>query len=474
MKKLFISLFLLGGLTVGVCQSVSAQTEVKYGQYNGLPRQDVDMQKWRANRFGQFIHWGLYSIPGGIWEGKTYPYAAEFLKSSAKIPTATWDSLIYQFDIPKFNAKEWATIAKSMGVKYVTITTKHHEGFCLWPSAYTDFDIESTPYKKDLLREFVDAYTAVGIDVNFYYSVLDWHHPDWRYDIKSEDDKVAFERLKEYTKNQLVELVTRYPEVKGLWFDGTWDGSWKKNGRFSYELEKLLKEKRPGLIVNSRMRADEHGSRHFDSNGVLMGDYESGYERRLPEPTNKEVLTRDWECCMTIPENQWGYHKDWSISHVKTPLELIEMMVQCVSQNGNFLLNFGPMGNGDIRTEERAIAKAIGQWMNSNSEAIYGCGPAGLVKQDWGYYTYNEKTDKQYMVVFNNPVSGKYKIRLSKKQTLLKATLLNQKGEACSVEQVSSTEYFVVPKKIRTNAPFVIELEIEDKESGRFHQKALT
>ncbi len=460
-------------MITGIDESM-AQKEVKYGQYNGLPRQDQAMQKWRENRFGQFIHWGLYAIPGGVWEGKTYPYASEFLKGSAKIATSTWDSLIHQFDIPKYNPKEWAMIAKNMGVKYVTITTKHHEGFCLWPSEYTDFDIENTPYKKDLLREFVDAYTAVGIDVNLYYSVLDWHHPDWRYDIKNDEDKAAFERFKEFTKSQLVELVTRYPEAKGLWFDGTWDNSWKKNGQFSYELEKLLKNKRPGLVVNSRMRADEHGSRHFDSNGILMGDYESGYERRLPNPTDKEVLTRDWECCMTIPENQWGYHKDWSISHVKSPMELVEMLVQCTSQNGNFLLNFGPMGNGDIRSEERKIAQEIGEWMKVNSEAIYGCGPADLEKQDWGYYTFNEKNGKVYMAVFNNPVLGKYKIRLPKSHTLKKASLLTKQGEELDIEQISPTDYFIVPNKINNKEPFVIILEIVDKLSGKFHQKALT
>ncbi|MHA7109287.1 alpha-L-fucosidase [Sunxiuqinia elliptica] len=473
MKK-YILIVVLSILTIAGAMAQDIKKDVEYGQYNGLPRQDQAMQKWRENRFGQFIHWGLYAIPGGIWEGKTYPYASEFLRGSAKIATSTWDSLIYQFDIPKYNPKEWAAIAKNMGVKYVTITTKHHEGFCLWPSEYTDFDIENTPYKKDLLREFVDAYTAVGIDVNFYYSVLDWHHPDWRYDIKSDEDRAAFERLKQFTKNQLVELVTRYPEVKGLWFDGTWDNSWKKSGQFSYELEKLLKNKRPGLIVNSRMRADEHGSRHFDSNGILMGDYESGYERRLPNPTDKEVLTRDWECCMTIPENQWGYHKDWSISHVKSPLELIEMLVQCTSQNGNFLLNFGPMGNGDIRPEEREVAKEIGEWMKVNSEAIYGCGPADLEKQDWGYYTYNEKNGKVYMTVFNNPVLGKYKIRLPKSHTLKKASLITKQVESLEIKQISPTDYFIIPDKINNKKPFVIILEIVDRASGKFHQKALT
>ncbi|WP_163325422.1 alpha-L-fucosidase [Draconibacterium mangrovi] len=472
-RTIFYLVLILAFATTGIVQT-SAQKEVKYGQYNGLPRQDQAMKKWRENRFGQFIHWGLYAIPGGVWEGKTYSYAAEFLKSSAKISDETWDALANDFSIEKYDPKEWAKIAKNMGVKYVTITTKHHEGFCLWPSEYTEFDIENTPYKKDLLREFVDAYTAAGIDVNFYYSVLDWHHPDWRYDIENTEDEVAFERLKEYTQNQLVELVTRYPEVKGLWFDGTWDKSWKKNGLFSYELEKMLKDISPGLVVNSRMRADEYGARHFDSNGILMGDYESGYERRLPDPNNKEVLTRDWECCMTIPENQWGYHKDWTISHVKSPLELIEMLVQCTSQNGNFLLNFGPMGNGDIRKEEREVAKEIGAWMKQNSEAIYGCGPAGLVKQDWGFYTHNDKTGKVFMTVFNNPVSGKYRVRLNKGQTLQKASFINNQKEALKIEQISSTDYFVVPEKVNSQQPFVIILEILNKESGKFHQKALT
>ncbi len=209
----------------------STKKEVKYGQLSKLPRQDEAMKKWRYNRFGQFIHWGLYSIPGGVWKGKTYKYAAEFLRSSANIPASEWDSLMYEFSIKKYDPEKWAAMAKDMGAKYVTITTKHYEGFCLWPSEFTDFDIENTPYKKDLLREFVDAYTAAGIDVYFYYSVLDWHHPDWKYHLKNKADTIAFDRYKEFVKNQLVELVERCPEMKGLWFEGTWDNSWKKNGK---------------------------------------------------------------------------------------------------------------------------------------------------------------------------------------------------------------------------------------------------
>lgn len=442
----------------------SKKVVLEYGPLYYGKRTDAAMEKWRDNRFGQFIHWGLYAIPGGIWEGKTYNYAAEFLKASAKISTEEWNGLRHQFAIEKFDAKEWAAMAKDLGVRYVCLTTKHHEGFCLWPSQYTDFDIESTPYKKDLLKEFVDAYDAAGIDVSLYYSVMDWHHPDWRYDIKNEQDEEAFERFKTFTQNQLVELLERYPTVKGLWFDGTWDKSWKKNGKFSYELEKLLKEKSPGLIINSRLRADDFGKRHFDSNGDLMGDIESGYERRLPDLTNKEliksVIGRDWECCMTVPENQWGYHKDWSISHVKSSNELIEMLACCVSLNGNFLLNFGPTGDGDFRQEEKQLVAEIGPWMRANGQAIYGCGHAGLKKMDWGYYTRNDKTGKTYMIVCNVPVSGQLRVQLPNKQKIANASLLKD-CTALEIEKFDSDEFFVVLKDKTADQPFVIALDLE-------------
>jgi len=150
-KHLLLSLIVIITLTNQTQAQDKAKIDVKYGQLTPLPRQDDAMKKWRENRFGQFIHWGLYAIPGGVWEGKTYHGAAEWLKSFAKINQQSWDSLQYQFNPKKFNPAEWAKMAKNMGVKYVTITTKHHEGFCLWPSKFTDLAIESTPYKNDLL-----------------------------------------------------------------------------------------------------------------------------------------------------------------------------------------------------------------------------------------------------------------------------------------------------------------------------------
>lgn len=461
MKNKLLILLLL--LTV----SATAQQKLQYGaQYTGK-RTDAAMNKWRSNRFGQFIHWGLYAIPGGVWNGKTYNYAAEFLKSSAKIPTSTWDSLMYQFNPVKFNAKEWAKMAKKMGAKYMTITTKHHEGFCLWPTKFTAFNISHTPYKKDILKELVEAYNAEGIDVNFYYSVLDWHHPDWRYDIKSAEDSIAFRRFLKFASGQLRELATNYPTVKAFWFDGTWDNSIKKNGWWTLEVEKMLKEVTPGAIVNSRLRADDFGKRHIDSNGELMGDYESGYERRLPNPYKDLQVTKwDWEACMTVPENQWGYHKDWSISHVKSPLELLEMVVHTTSMGGNFLLNFGPAGDGSIRKEEQNIATEIGAWMQANGNVIYNCDYAGWEKQDWGYYTKQKGSNTLNLVVFNVPVSGLLKI---------KAPAGTRFKTKQGLEEIAKDQYlFHMPLQLY-KTPQVIILETESSgNSGDKYQEAKT
>lgn len=443
--------------------------QLKYGaQYKGK-REDAAMQKWRSNRFGQFIHWGLYAIPGGEWKGKTYPYAAEFLKSSAHISNATWDSLSYKFNPVKFDPKAWAKMAKNMGVKYMTITTKHHEGFSLWPSKYSEFNVANTPYKKDIIGALVKAYNSEGIDVNFYYSVLDWHHPDWRYDIQSKEDSIAFSRYLNFAQNQLRELAENYPTVKGFWFDGTWDKSIKKNGWWTLKIEKMLKEIRPGVVVNSRLRADDFGSRHFDSNGDMMGDYESGYERRLPSPTDTQVIHRDWEACMTIPENQWGYHKKWDISYTKTPFELIEMLAQTTSLGGNFLLNFGPQADGMIRTEEQQIAETIGNWMKINHPAIYNGGYAkGWQRQDWGYFTQNEKDKKLYAIVFNIPISGILKIQTPEGVSIGKASLLENTNSKITIKEIAKRQINLYLPKQSFPAPFVIVLDTANENKNNY------
>lgn len=447
------------------------EISLKYGADRLGKRQDDAMCKFRENRLGAFIHWGLYAIPGGEWNGKMYPGAAEWLKSWAKVPSSEWLKLMDKWNPEKFNAKQWAKMAKEMGVKYVKITTKHHEGFCLWPTKYTEYNVLNTPYKKDILGELVEAYNAEGIDVHFYFSVLDWSHPDWRYDIESEEDEIAFRRFLDFTENQLKELATLYPSVKDFWFDGTWDESVKKNGWWTAHVERMLKEMIPGVTINSRLRADDYGKRHFDSNGHLMGDYESGYERRLPDPVKDLKVTKwDWEACMTVPENQWGYHKDWSLSYVKTPYEVLERIVHAVSMGGNMVVNFGPQPDGDFRKEEKELAKSIGKWMKKYGEAIYGCDYAGWDKKDWGYYT--SKGENVYMVVFNVPYSNKLNVKVPKGINILSAKVLN--GETLNVREISLNEFNIDMPNSVSNEPFVIKLNIEKKETTNKYIKALT
>lgn len=479
MKRTLQITVLLLGVTVGGFaqrqpQKLPAEQEIflKYGADRLGKRQDENMKKFRDNRLGAFIHWGLYAIPGGEWNGKVYNEAAEWLKVWAKIPTNEWVKLMEQWNPTKFNPKVWAKMAKKMGVKYVKITTKHHEGFCLWPSKYSQYTIAQTPYKKDILGEMVKAYNDEGIDVHFYFSVLDWSHSDYRYDIKSKEDEVAFARFLEFTDNQLKELATRYPTVKDFWFDGTWDTSIKKNGWWTAHVEQMLKEILPGVTINSRLRADDYGKRHFDSNGHLMGDYESGYERRLPDPVKDLKVTRwDWEACMTVPENQWGYHKDWSLSYVKTPLEVLERIVHAVSMGGNMVVNFGPQPDGDFRPEEKELVNIIGKWMSVNGECIYGCDYASWDKQSWGYYT--RKGKDVYMIVFNPPYSRHLMVKTPGNTKITKAVVLS--GKEVGVKEIAYNEYHVDMPAKDPGAPFVIKLQVEENaNTSNKYREALT
>lgn len=456
-------------LPVIVCMSIALQPNfvlaqqkekipLEHGAHRVGKRMDADMTRWRNYGLGQFIHWGVYSILGGDYNGKHYSGAAEWVRSWKALPHEVYDNLYKQFNPSSFNPEAWAAMAKQMGAKYLTFTTKHHDGFCLWPSKYTDYTIANTPYKKDIVGPIVDAYTKAGIDVYLYFSVMDWHNPDWRYDLKTKEDTVAFDRFKLFTKNQLTELLKNYPQIKGFWFDGTWDNSWKKSGAFSDSLEQYLKSIKPGLIIGSRLRADEKGARGFDSNGELMGDYEQGWERKLPK-TLADVHNNDWECVMTIPENGWGYAKTW-MGHWKTTDEILEMMAQTVSLNGNFVLNFGPKADGTFRQEEKRTAREIGDWMKTNHQSIYNCENAGWEKQDWGYYTKESGDNKVYMIVFNVPVSNSLKVKPMNKTLIEKAYFLNDPNKSLRLEKLDYGASFIhLPKGFKANAPFVIVVE---------------
>lgn len=474
-KLLFTFLLTVLFLLPVEAQQRRAFIPLKHGAHRVGKRQDADMQHWREHGLGQFIHWGVYAIPGGFWNGERYNGAAEWIRSWDKMDKEGYDNLYKEFNPKNFNAKQWARQAKDMGAKYMIFTTKHHDGFCLWPSKYTDYTIANSPYKKDIVKDIVEAYTQEGIDVHLYFSIIDWNHPGYRSAAPvTARDSVGFEDFKNFTRNQLIELLTNYPQIKGLWFDGSWDKAWINEAPWVDSLGNELRAMHPGLVIGSRFRADEYGKRHYDSNGDLIDDYDQTWERDLPNSLD-DLNGNDWDCVMTIPENQWGYHSEW-FGYVKTPYDLIEMMMKAISLNGNFVINFGPDGMGNIRPEETHIAKDIGEWMKINSEAVYGTYNVGLKQQGWGYYT--GKGNKIYLTVFNRPVNNLLHIEIPKGGLKpVKAYLLVDKTIVKIIDggrnKLNNSLYKIsVPTEYNSDKPFVIVLEVEQdlNDKGSYQQ----
>lgn len=440
-------------------------------------RNDEHMNRWRNHAVGQFIHWGVYSIPGGEWNGKIFK-AGEWIRSGLSASDKLkYDELYKEFNPTQFNAKEWAKISKQLGAKYVIFTTKHHDGFCMWPSKYTDYTIANTPYKKDVVKDIVDAYTAEGIDVHLYFSIIDWNHKGYRSAIpKTDEEKAAYEEFKTFTRNQLLELIDNYPALKGIWFDGSWDKAWINEAVWVGELNKELRTKRPDLIIGSRFRSDELGNRGYDANGDLLGDYDQSWERDVPE-SYEYLKGVDWDCIMTIPENGWGYFKDWSkIGYIKSSYNFIELLSQCASMEGNFVLNFGPDRYGNIRPEEQKLAKDIGDWVNVNGEALYGTSYSDLKKQGWGYYT--RKGDKIYMHVFNVPINNELFVQMPRASIIPNKASMLKDGAVLNIKDGGRNKkndrlfYLELPKGFKATEPFVVVLDVSSNVNDKdtYHQ----
>ena len=476
----FFTLFNVHAQWTGPKEKPSSYKEVKYGSITPENRQDEAMKRFRAYGLGQFIHWGIYSIAGNEWEGVSArggAAAPEWIRSwrGPSAPenwTEIYDNLYKEFDPVDFDASKWAKQAKEMGVRYLIFTTKHHDGFAMWPTKYSDYNITNTPFKRDIVKEVVDAYHAVGIDVYLYFSVLEWNNPNYLYNApETREEEERFAKFLNYTKNQLFELLDNYPQVKGLWFDGTWDEAWKSAYQFTYNLEKELREKKPGLIIGSRFRNDEYGSRHFDSNGNLLGDYEQGWERKLPADISW-LAGNDWEGIMTLPPNGWGFMKDWSGLYVKSTDDILEMLMNSVSMNGNFVVNFGPDGLGNMHPGEQALAKEVGDWMAVNKEAVYGVTDCTYPKTPYGYYT--QKENNVYLSVFNRPVNDIIRVKVPKDSKLApaQATLLDQERElplkhADIGLDLDKFTYFDIqlPSDFHSKRAFVIKMKLMDSSS---------
>ncbi|MBE6930336.1 MAG: alpha-L-fucosidase [Clostridia bacterium] len=348
---------------------------------------------FQHDRFGMFIHWGTYSLAA----------RHEWVKSREQIDTETYMKYFKHFDPDLYDPKAWAKAAKAAGMKYFIITTKHHEGFCLWDTKYTDYKVTNTPYGKDVLKPMVEAFRAEGLKIGFYHSLLDWFHEDYTVDgchpMRENEEYIAHDaerdlsRYVDYLHKQTEELMTQFGKIDILWYDFSpratdrFPGKGRDEWR-AEELIKLIRSYQPDIMINDRLQIDQDVKtpEQFQPRGWLH--------------VNGQPVV--WEACQTF-SGSWGYHRDESTW--KSVDMLIRMLVDTVSKGGNLLLNVGPTARGEF--DERAIERleGMGKWMHHNSRSIYGCtqAPAEFQCPQDCRLTYNPETNRLYVHVFAWP-----------------------------------------------------------------------
>jgi len=357
------------------------------------------MKWWTEARFGMFIHWGLYALPA----------RHEWVKKIERTTNEEYEKYFELFDPDMYNPREWAKMAKEAGMKYAVITTKHHEGFCLFDSKYTDYKATNTPAGRDLIKEYVEAFKAEGLGVGFYYSLLDWHHPDYTIDRNHPQSVQSDAEYKElnkdrdmskyraYIKNQVRELLTNYGKIDIIWLDYSFPSRHGK-GHDDWDSENLLKMVRklqPDIIVNDRLDLLD------DPDGFDFTTPEQYKVSKWPERNGVRI---PWETCQTF-SGSWGYYRDetsW-----KNDKQLLVLLIESVSKGGNLLLNVGPTARGmfDYRAKDRL--KSMGAWMKYNNRSIYGCteAPAEFEKPDNCLLTYNPVTNRLYVHLLDYPLN---------------------------------------------------------------------
>lgn len=369
---------------------------------------------YRQARFGMFIHWGLYAIPA----------RGEWVKSTERMTNAEYHAYFEEFTAEDYNPREWARLAKEAGMKYAVLTAKHHDGFCLFDTAYTDFKSTNTPCGRDLVREYVEAFREAGIKVGLYFSIIDWRHPDFphlgdrqhpmRDNPACSNENRDFQHYLTFMHGQIRELLTNYGKLDLMWFDFSYGDMQGEKWRAT-ELMQMVRSIQPHLLVDNRLEGSGEGSGSILTANptIYAGDFASP-EQMIPPAGIVNTLGEPvpWEACITL-NNHWGYaHEDF---HYKSPEMVVRMLVECVSKNGNLLLNVGPDATGKIPEKSVEILEQVGKWMRKNGRSIYGCGMAEFPKPEWGRYTQNGK--RLYAHIFApqagavclNGLSGKVK-----------------------------------------------------------------
>lgn len=360
--------------------------------------------KWFMDaRFGMFIHWGLYAIPA----------STEWVMSEREMTVEAYERYFREFDPVDFAPREWAKLAKEAGMKYAVLTAKHHDGFCLFDSALTEYKATNTKAGRDLVREFLEAFRAEGIKVGLYFSLIDWHHPDFpkygdrqhpmRRNEAYRDEKIDFDRYLEYMHGQVKELVTGYGKLDLLWFDFSYDDMCGEKWRAS-DLIRMVRSYQPDVVIDNRLEGsgETHGSIATRNPLSYSGDFASPEQIIPPAGVRDEAGEPiPWELCATM-NNHWGFCQ--FDREYKSAEMLIRKLVECTSKGGNMILNVGPDARGNLPEESVRILKEIGGWMRKNGESIYGCGISAVEKPEWGRYT--QKGNLIYAHVYEAPLGA--------------------------------------------------------------------
>lgn len=402
---------------------------------------------FKEARFGMFIHWGLYAIPA----------RGEWVRSVEKISKEDYQPFFDEFNPAQYDPKKWAKAAKDAGMKYAVLTAKHHDGFCLFDSKLTEYKSTNTACKRDLVREYIDAFRAEGLQVGLYYSLLDWHHDDYphyedtihpmRGNEEYKDKKHNFKNYLEYMHGQVEELCTNYGKIDIMWFDFSY-GSLRGEAWEATKLVNMIRSHQPDVILDNRLEVsgEGFGSLATDEPSIYSGDFVSPEQIIPPNglvKDNGEPLT--WEACITM-NNNWGYHsKDLNYKPAST---VIKKLVECVSKGGNMLINVGPDAKGNIPKQSLDILSDVGDFMKANSDSIYGCDNSYLPKPENGRIT--KKGNKLYYHVMENSIGSVPLYGINRKD-VKKIRLLSD-----------GTELHVVDNWIVNNYPNIAFVDISD------------
>ena len=386
-------------IAVAIAATAAVRVTAQPAAAETAHQRDARMAWWRDSRFGMFIHWGAYAVPAGTFHGERMPGIGEWIMSRAHVPVGEYEQFVRAFNPTRYDADAWVRTAADAGMKYIIITSKHHDGFALFDSKVSSYDmVDASPYHRDALKALADAAHRQGMRFGVYYSIMDWHHPDAQApntpDYNSGTHNANFSRYVEtYMKPQLRELLTQYPNIDVLWFDGEWVADWSdEQGRALYAWLRAIK---PGLIINNRVGHTRQGMSGMSKAGSEdIGDFGTP-EQQVPATG---LPGMDWETCMTMNDT-WGYKSfddGW-----KDTRTLVRTLIDVASKGGNFLLNVGPTAEGLIPAESQARLHEMGRWMRANGDAIYGSTVSPYGAPAWGRYT--AKAGVVYAFVFDWP-----------------------------------------------------------------------